>query len=76
MKYSPLFLAISMATPLAYAEDTPLEVIEVTGSYFNDYKVDEAQGAMRIDASLLETPQSVTVIPRTIVEEQLATTLG
>jgi iron complex outermembrane receptor protein len=76
MKYSPLFLAISMTTPLAFADDTPLEVIEVTGSYFNDYKVDEAEGAMRIDASLLETPQSVTVIPRTIIEEQLATTLG
>ena len=76
MKYSPLFLAISMATPLAYADDNSIEVIEVTGSFFNDYKVDEAEGAMRIDASLLETPQSVTVIPRTIVEEQLATTLG
>ena len=65
-----------MATPLAYADDNSIEVIEVTGSFFNDYKVDEAEGAMRIDASLLETPQSVTVIPRTIVEEQLATTLG
>lgn len=76
MKYSPLFLAISMAMPLAYADSNSLEVIEVTGSYFNDYKVDEAKGAMRIDVSLLETAQSVTVIPRTIVEEQLATTLG
>ncbi|MFT6248041.1 MAG: iron complex outermembrane receptor protein [Cognaticolwellia sp.] len=77
MKYSPLFLAISMATPItAYANSSPLEVIEVTGSYFNDYKVDEAKGAMRTDVSLLETAQSVTVISSTIVEEQLATTLG
>ena len=76
IKCSPLFLAISMTSPLAFADDIPLEVIEVTGSFFNDYKVDEAEGAMRIDASLLETPQSVTVIPRTIIEEQLATTLG
>ena len=76
MKYSPLFLAISMTMPLAYADSNSIEVIEVTGSYFNDYKVDEAKGAMRTDASLLETAQSVTVIPRTIVEEQLATTLG
>jgi iron complex outermembrane receptor protein len=76
MKYSPLFLAISMAMPLAHADSNSIEVIEVTGSYFNDYKVDEAKGAMRIDVSLLETAQSVTVIPRTIVEEQLATTLG
>lgn len=77
MKYSPLFLAISMALPFAaYANSNPIEVIEVTGSYFNDYKVDEAKGAMRIDVSLLETAQSVTVIPSTIIEEQLATTLG
>jgi iron complex outermembrane receptor protein len=76
MKYSPLFLALSMAMPLAHANSNSIEVIEVTGSYFNDYKVDEAKGAMRTDASLLETAQSVTVIPRTIVEEQLATTLG
>jgi iron complex outermembrane receptor protein len=76
MKYSPLFLAISMGMPLAHADSNSLEVIEVTGSYFNDYKVDEAKGAMRIDVSLLETAQSVTVIPSTIVEEQLATTLG
>lgn len=77
MKYSPLFLAISMATSItAYADSNSIEVIEVTGSYFNDYKVDEAKGAMRTDASLLETAQSVTVISSTIVEEQLATTLG
>ena len=76
MKYSPLFLAISMTMPFAHADSNPIEVIEVTGSYFNDYKVDEAKGAMRTDASLLETAQSVTVIPSTIVDEQLATTLG
>lgn len=52
------------------------EVIEVKGTYFDDYKVDEASGAMRMDTSLLETPQSVTVISETIIDEQLATTLG
>ena len=63
MKYSPLFLAISMATSInAYAD--------------SNSKVDEAKGAMRTDVSLLETAQSVTVISSTIVEEQLATTLG
>jgi len=44
MKYSPLFLAISMTVPLAHADSNSIEVIEVTGSYFNDYKVDEAKG--------------------------------
>lgn len=76
MKHSPLFLALSLALPATFANSNPIEVIEVTGTYFNDYKVDDAKGAMRTDASLLETAQSVTVIPNTIVEEQLATTLG
>jgi len=38
--------------------------------------VDEANGAMRGDISLLETSQSVTVIPNSVITEQLATTLG
>lgn len=75
MKYSRLYLALALASPFVVADDA-IEVIEVKGTYFNDYKVDEASGAMRTDASLLETPQSVTVIPSTIAEEQLATTLG
>lgn len=78
MKYSALFLALSAAisAPLAHATDKKLEVIEVQGSYFNDYKIDDANGAMRTNTSLLNTAQSVTVIPDTIVNEQLATTLG
>ena len=78
MKYSTLFLALSAAlsAPLAQATDKKIEVIEVQGSYFNDYKIDDANGAMRTNTSLLNTAQSVTVIPDTIVNEQLATTLG
>jgi len=79
MKCSPLVIAVAMALHIpvfnAQADDN-IEVIEVTGSYFNDYKVDNAKGATRTDASLLETAQSITVIPSTIVDEQLATTLG
>ncbi|MBE0365735.1 iron complex outermembrane recepter protein [Pseudoalteromonas ulvae UL12] len=78
MKYSALFVAIGAAftSPALFAQQNQLEVIEVTGTYFNDYKVDNAKGALRTDASLLETAQSVTVIPDTIINEQLATTLG
>jgi len=82
MKFSPLFLAIttvlgsSAAIANDEAEQKAIEVIEVKGSYFNGYKVDDAKGAMRANISLLETPQSVTVIPDTIINEQLATTLG
>jgi iron complex outermembrane receptor protein len=56
--------------------ETSIEVIKVNGSYFNDYKINDASGALRTKASLLETSQSVTVIPETIIDEQLATTLG
>ncbi|MBU2870919.1 TonB-dependent receptor [Colwellia sp. E2M01] len=53
-----------------------VEVIKVTGSYFNDYKVNDASGAMRTNTSLLETSQAVAVIPEVVIDEQLATTLG
>jgi iron complex outermembrane receptor protein len=83
MKYSPLCLAIFVGlTPFSSsanegsANNTNIEVIEVKGSYFNNYKVDEAHGAMRTNISLLETSQSVTVIPNSVITEQLATTLG
>ncbi|TPH18134.1 TonB-dependent receptor [Litorilituus lipolyticus] len=80
MKLTPLSLSIALAISsfssnvLANASD--IEVIEVQGTYFNDYKVDNASGATRTNTSLLETAQSVTVIPETIIDEQLATTLG
>ncbi len=79
MKYSVLGLAILAAlssSANATSDTKKIEVIEVKGTYFDDYKVDDAKGAMRGDISLLNTPQSVTVIPSTIVNEQLATTLG
>jgi iron complex outermembrane receptor protein len=58
------------------AETSDVERIEVQGSYFNDYKVENASGANRTNTSLLETAQAVTVIPEVIIDEQLATTLG
>ncbi|MGB1299001.1 MAG: TonB-dependent receptor [Psychrobium sp.] len=85
MKLSYLSLAVSAALlPLsAMAADkapekkkSDMEVIQVKGTYFNNYKVDNASGAMRSNMSLMETPQAVTVIPETIIDEQLATTLG
>ncbi|OLF70919.1 TonB-dependent receptor [Pseudoalteromonas haloplanktis] len=77
MKLNPLFIALLASTSAnAFASTTNIERIEVKGSYFNDYKVDNASGAMRTSTSLLDTAQSVTVITDTIVNEQLATTLG
>ena len=69
-----LFALHSQSSLANTVED--FEVIEVTGTYFDDYKVDDATGANRMETSLLETAQSVAVIPETIIDEQLATTLG
>ena len=61
MKYSLLFLAVSAAmSKLSYAEEAQLDDVVISGSYFNDYKVDDAKGAMRSHVSLLDTPQSVS----------------
>ena len=77
MKLNPLFIALLASTSAnAFANTANIERIEVKGSYFNDYKVDNASGAMRTSTSILDTAQSVTVITDTIVNEQLATTLG
>lgn len=70
----------ALASSAALAQDnTELQTDEsmtITGRGFDDYKVDHASGAMRADISLLDTPQSVAVIPEIILDEQLATTLG
>lgn len=80
MKLNHITKAITLSllslSPTVVADEKKIEVIEVKGTYFNDYKVDDASGAMRTNTSLLETAQSVTVIPETIIDEQLATTLG
>ncbi|SHH72671.1 TonB-dependent siderophore receptor [Ferrimonas marina] len=76
----PLALIISaLCAAPALADASSLEEVEritVKGVSFDDYKNDSARGAMRADIPLLNTPQSVTVIPEIIIDEQLATTLG
>ncbi|GAA5131289.1 TonB-dependent receptor [Thalassotalea piscium] len=85
MKLNQIFISVSLGL-LALSNtassnevsnyETDIEVIHVNGTYFNDYQVENASGAMRSNVSLLETAQAVTVIPETIIDEQLATTLG
>ncbi|NRD71858.1 TonB-dependent receptor [Shewanella sp. VB17] len=53
-----------------------IERIIVTERSFNDYKAGSASGAMRGDIDLMDTPQSVNVIPDFITDEQLATNLA
>lgn len=80
-KYSVVGLAVGsalMAMPvMAEApNDANIERINVTGRTFNDYKVGSASGAMRGDIDLMDTPQSVNVIPDFVTDEQLATNLA
>lgn len=55
--------------------DKDIEVITVIGRHAH-YKNDEAHAAMRSNVSLLNTPQSVTVIPAAVIDDQLVVTLG
>ncbi len=80
-KYSVVGLAVGsalMAMPVMAeaSNDENIERINVTGRTFNDYKVGSASGAMRGDIDLMDTPQSVNVIPDFVTDEQLATNLA
>ncbi|MGI2179328.1 TonB-dependent receptor [Shewanella frigidimarina] len=80
-KYSVIGLAVGsalMTMPLMaeVSSDTNIERINVVGRTFNDYKVGTASGAMRGDIDLMDTPQSVNVIPDFVTDEQLATNLA
>lgn len=83
-KFSHLGLAVAaaLASSSVFAVEKTAETkqnierITVTGQSFNDYKVGSSSGAMRGDISLLDTPQSVTVIPDFVTDEQLARNLA
>ncbi|GIU02728.1 TonB-dependent receptor [Shewanella algidipiscicola] len=84
-KYSSVGLAVvaALASVSVSADeagnttaDASIERITVTGRTFNDYKVGVASGAMRGDIDLMDTPQSVSVIPDFVTDEQLATNLS
>ncbi|MCL1148133.1 TonB-dependent receptor [Shewanella marinintestina] len=69
-------LAEEAATESQVTVDSNIERIVVTGLSFNDYKVGSSSGAMRGDIDIMDTPQSVTVIPDFVTDEQLATNLS
>lgn len=53
------------------AEDTPRRLSEdiIVTAKIEGYNANEASSATRINTPLLETPQSVTVIPRQVIED-------
>ncbi|PSW17639.1 TonB-dependent siderophore receptor [Photobacterium sanctipauli] len=73
-------VVLALTSTHALADDNAIsdvdETMVVHAQSFDDYKVDSSSSAMRMDMNMLETPQSVTVIPEIILDEQLATTLG
>lgn len=76
---STLGLALSGAASPAAAQTKPTETlpaisVEGQGATPGDYKVDRSASAKR-PAPLVDTPQSITVIPRAVIQEQNATTL-
>ncbi len=77
--WSALVPATSLVSVVAIAQEAQNdqhETMVVQAKSFEDYKVDDASGAMRSNTRLLETPQSVNVIPEIVMDEQLATKLG
>ncbi|MFD2366770.1 TonB-dependent receptor [Pseudoduganella sp. GCM10020061] len=57
------------AAPLAFADDVPQEV-RIVGTAEGTYGVKATTTATRTDTPLLDTPQSVTVITKELIEDQ------
>src|SRR5215218_1740606 len=74
LRATPLALALaaSLAAPVAFAEEGPaapkkptdLDKIQVTGKY------DEKPASVKYTESLRDTPQTITVINREVMDEQ------
>ncbi|NRA85469.1 MAG: TonB-dependent siderophore receptor [Gammaproteobacteria bacterium] len=75
VKYLAAVIASVLSSAGTAAQIEAEETISVVGQQ-SHYKVDQAHGAMRADISLLDTPQSVVIIPLEVMEDQLIVTLG
>ncbi len=73
---SVIAVILQSSSALAVADDNnDIEILTVMGGHAH-YKTDEAHAAMRSNVSLINTPQSVTVIPVEVMDDQLVVTLG
>ncbi|NEQ46644.1 MAG: TonB-dependent receptor [Leptolyngbya sp. SIOISBB] len=70
-----LALGVTPGIAQVGTEDDAIE-IGVTGEDENDYVVPDATTATRTDTPLSETPQSIQVIPRQVLEDQQVVELG
>jgi iron complex outermembrane receptor protein len=71
-----LILSVVPGAPGAIAQDEAIQLV-VTGVQ-NDapYRAQNTTTATRIDSSILEVPQSIQVVPREVLQDQGASTLG
>lgn len=60
--------------PATAPQSAPLPAVSVSGQIENDFKVDHSENT-RFTAPLVDTPKSVTVIPRALIDSTGATTL-
>jgi len=68
-----LALGTLVASPALRADAGPSEVT-ITGTKSDDYKVDRASSP-KYTASLLDTPQTLTIVPRQVIEDQSLLTM-
>jgi len=61
--------------PASNESPRKLEPVEITGKKTEGYTVTNASTATKTDTPLIETPVSVQVIPRQVLDDQKATTL-
>lgn len=67
--------SLAAASPLLSAADNPtkqqqkLEIMEVTGQKSSAYLAEQSRSSTKLDLSLQETPQSITVLTRTQLDD-------
>lgn len=69
-------IALPSATPSASPAQPEVHKITVQGVALSDYGANDAVTATKSDTPLLETPQTVNVIPRQLIEDQGDVTLS
>ena len=67
-------LAVTLGEAIVGAEDDAIQVV-VTGEQDEGYRVPNASVGTRTDTPLRDVPQSITVIPQQVIEDQQATRL-
>jgi iron complex outermembrane receptor protein len=72
---SGLVLAVTPGTETAESDEDAIQVV-VTGEQEEGYIVDNATTATRTDTPLRDIPQSITVVPRQVIEDQGVTQIS